>query len=176
MKARILYLLILTIYFISISFEGKTSLISFTPDQPEYVQKFTYEIIQAANLSCETKKAKFFIIIAHKRLEEAVKMTKKGNCNYIEELIRAYKDCLTLGIETYKKLKKKEDKEEILSLLEKCLFKNVIDLTYLLRNLPEKYKSTIQKSLDYTLDKRKEVEKIIEDQKKEDENKLEIDK
>lgn len=147
-------------------FSLSASLINATPNNPEYIGKFTYEIIQAANLSCEVKKAKFFIIIANKRLEEAVRMTKEDNCSYVEELIKAYKDCLTLGIKIYGKLRERENKEEILHLLEKCLFKNVVDLTYLLRNSSKEYKNTIQKSLDFILDKRKEVEKIIEELKK----------
>ncbi|MDI6785188.1 MAG: DUF5667 domain-containing protein [bacterium] len=170
---KIFFLFILAVFFVS--FEGKASLISSTPDQPEYIEKVTYEIIQAVNLASEIKKAKFFIIIAYKRLEEAVRMAEEGNYIYVEELSKAYKECLVLGMKTYGILKERGDREEILFLLKKSLFNSVIDLTYLLRNSPKNYKNTIQKTLDYTLNKRKEVEKIIEEIKK-DKDKLKIDK
>ncbi|MBU0600472.1 hypothetical protein KKB54_01655 [bacterium] len=156
----ILYLFFLFFFFMPL--KGKASLINFTPDQPEYIEKFTNEIIQATNLSLNTEKVRFFINIAYKRLQEAVNMSGDYNYAYLGELVKAYQNCLALSINIYNnKIEVKGEREEILSLLEKCLFKSIVDLTYLLRNSPKEYRETVQRSLDYTLSQKNKVEKIM---------------
>jgi hypothetical protein len=148
-----------------IPFKVVSSTINPTPDKPEYIRKITTEIIQATNLKSEDKKAKFFITISNKRLKEAVIMLKEARYAYIGELVKAYRELLNLSIVIYGRLNK-EGKRKILDLLNRCLPNNIVDLVYLLRNSPRSYKSEIQKSLNYTLERRKQVEKILEKSKK----------